>query len=425
MSNVLKKIRELIKNKKFLDSLTLIDDIPNYTKNFELISLKGFVYLNLKEFKKSYDCYSEAIKINNYSFECFNLRATTSFELGNFIDSIKDLKKSLLIDDRLHETYENIGKCYSNLGNNIEAVKYYELALERSPKNNRLIELISEKLSIIDVALNKKTPLNELSLELKKLRYEYSSNKKIDDNDIIKILKNAEYIINENFSNLFFNQTQIFRKNKTNLNLNCDRHFLVFRNFKIIPKFCFSCIKVSINLNNVMELIKLFFIFDNLSLANNNLRKCMIDLRKNSKSNYKGFIYCRSINEAKIIKDKLDKLLKINISAKLSANIKRGCSAFNEKYPGYENTLTTTIDYNVEWKKYETIVDEKFPKYKYMHKNYDTKKGINLYDIMIIKNWLFFAKLTNDQTYKKLTHKIIDNENLKRIIEHNKLGFDV
>ena len=51
MSNVLKKIRELIKNKKFLDSLTLIDDIPNYTKNFELISLKGFVYLNLKEFK--------------------------------------------------------------------------------------------------------------------------------------------------------------------------------------------------------------------------------------------------------------------------------------------------------------------------------------------------------------------------------------
>ena len=85
MINNLQKIKELVKNSKFIESLKSIDNIRNHEKNFDLISLKAYVYLKLKEFKKSYDCYSAAININNNSFICFNLRATASFELGNFL----------------------------------------------------------------------------------------------------------------------------------------------------------------------------------------------------------------------------------------------------------------------------------------------------------------------------------------------------
>ena len=78
----------------------------------------------------------------------------------------------------------------------------------------------------------------------------------------------------------------------------------------------------------------------------------MIDLRPNSKANYKGFIYCRSISEAEN-KKKITEIIKINISNEISANIKRGCSEFNKKYPGYENINLEEIKYNSEWKKYE------------------------------------------------------------------------
>ena len=420
MINNLQKIKELVKNSKFNESLKSINNIPNHEKNFDLISLKAYVYLNLKEFKKSYNCYSAAININNSSFICFNLRATASFELGNFKDAIKDFKKTLLINNKFYETYENIGKCYSNLGENKESIRYYELALEHSPNNNRLIEMISEKLTELNTPLNTSSKISKINLAIKNIEYEYTLNSRINDSLIRKIINEAEYLINKNFENLSFSQTQIFRKNS--LNLNCDRHFLIFRSFKIIPEYCFSCIKVTINLNNVIELIKLFLIFDNISLPNNNLRKCMIDLRKNSKANYKGFIYCRSIEEAEIVRQKINELLKIKISEKLSANIKRGCSAFNDLYPGYDDPKNNQVNYNSDWKKHEKIIDEKFTKFQSIRKIQETIKGISFNDIMIIKNWLFFAKLINDESYKKIIENININSNLKKIIEQNKLN---
>ena len=41
---------------------------------------------------------------------------------------------------------------------------------------------------------------------------------------------------------------------------------------------------------------------------------------------------------------------------------------------------------------------------------------------MIIKNWLFFAQLTNDATYKKITDKITFNPNLEKTIRRYKLN---
>ena len=103
MNKKLQTIHNLIKNKKYHDSLAFINNIPNNTENFELISLKGFVYLQLKEFQNAYDCYSTAIKIKSDSFTCLNFRATISFELGNFLESIKDFKNCLLINNKQFE----------------------------------------------------------------------------------------------------------------------------------------------------------------------------------------------------------------------------------------------------------------------------------------------------------------------------------
>ena len=55
--------------------------------------------------------------------------------------------------------------------------------------------------------------------------------------------------------------------------------------FKIIPKYCFSCYKIQINLKTVVDLIKLFLIFDKIKLEKNNTRKCIVEIRNKIKGN--------------------------------------------------------------------------------------------------------------------------------------------
>ena len=45
----LQKIKDLVKNGKFHESLTLIDNIQNNEKNFDLITAKAYIYFNLKQ----------------------------------------------------------------------------------------------------------------------------------------------------------------------------------------------------------------------------------------------------------------------------------------------------------------------------------------------------------------------------------------
>ena len=59
---------------------------------------------------------------------------------------------------------------------------------------------------------------------------------------------------------------------------------------------------MQITLDTVIKLIKLYFYFNKINLKNNNIRKCMIELRENVIGNYKGYIYASSLKEAEDIK---------------------------------------------------------------------------------------------------------------------------
>ncbi len=420
MSDNYPEITDLLKKGKLKEALHNINNISNHEESFELISLKGSIYLKLEEYKNSYDNFSIAIGLKKNSFNCFISRAIALFELGEFKRSILDFEEGLKINSDSPAIFENIGKCYSNLGKNEKALEYYQKALDLSPENNRIIEMIAEKLSETNLTTRRKNIIIDTDSSIRKIKYNYFTNSKLKDVEIKDLIHKAENYIDNNFKNLIFNQTQIFRKN--NFNLNCDRHFLIFRQFKVIPEFCFSCIKITINVDNVVDLIKLFLIFNNISLKENNLRKCMIDLRVNAKTNYKGFIYCRSIEEAHSIKELLDPIIKNTISNKLSSIIKRGCSEFNKHFQGYEDVSKKLVNYNSEWKKYEDLIDNKYQKFQHMKKKQETVKGISFYDIMIIRNWLIFARITKDETYKKITDKILINPQLEKIISQNKIN---
>ena len=230
------------------------------------------------------------------------------------------------------------------------------------------------------------------------------------------ILKNSLEIIKKtpiNLNNLNFIETQAYRRNP--VDLNCERHHKVFNSVNIIPKFCFDCFKIQIEVQNVLNLIKLFFIFDKLKLSENNRRKCMIEFRDNVSGLYKGLIYCSSLNEANQIIEKLNPLLKKYLRFKLS--IKRGCTEFYNLFPNYKiinNNQKDYMHYKKEWQKIEENLEIKsnFNEIKLNH----SIQGLSIVDFLVINQWLNYAKTIGDLSYKELNTEFLDSKFINNIL---------
>tara|TARA_Y200000002_G_scaffold358079_1_gene341148 strand:+ start:40 stop:627 length:588 start_codon:yes stop_codon:yes gene_type:complete len=183
----------------------------------------------------------------------------------------------------------------------------------------------------------------------------------------------------------------------------------------MIPKFCFSCFKIQIDPKNVLELFKLFFIFDGIKFTHNNWRKCMIEIRPEISGAYKGYIYCSSMIEVNKISEYIFPTLKKFIKCKI--NIKRGCSEFYKTFPNYKQTDENEKDfmqYNDKWKKIEEEDDNKNLNVKKIYK--ETIKGFSLSDFLIMKHWLSYAKIINDISYKDITEDIQNSELVLKLI---------
>ena len=326
-------------------------------------------YLNKKEF-------DFALKeIQNLSVKFPNdqtinkLFASTYFKKSDWQNSIKYNEKTILSEKDKYKTYTNIGVAYFKLGeihksieaykkaiednSNFEtaysnlAISYIEIGLYEKAFSNFLKTLSINKnnyfakknliylLSFINPKNNKDHPFIEINNEIKK-KFSDLKNISLNKIDILtKIINHTDDIIRIKNENFVFEETQIYRKNSQDLN--CKRHFKVFNKFNIIPKFCFSCYKIQINLKNVIDLIKLYFIFDTINLQKNNIRKCVVELRDKVKGNYKGYIYCNGLFEAKEIKEKMNQIISKEQFDNFTIEIKHGCTEYYKSYPKFKN----------------------------------------------------------------------------------------
>ena len=165
-------------------------------------------------------------------------------------------------------------------------------------------------------------------------------------------------------------------------------------------------------------MIKLYFVFDNLNLKNDNTRKCMIELRPNISGSYKGYIYCSSLDEANKICYQVDKTLKKKIEKSIPVSVKRGCSEFGISYPEYKKineANSKLMKYNKDWKEKEKLIDIDRSEKNIVNKKklQESLHGINLSDVLIIRNWLGYAKKIGDLSYKN----IVDDITIQPIIE--------
>ena len=407
---------------------------PNYADSFKnlAIGLKKSGALN--EAIKNYE---KAIKINPDDYHAYNSIGTILDEQGRLNEALKFYKKAVSINQKDINSQNNLGLTYHRLRQYKDAVDTFNLAISLSPNiaqlynnlgnsqksqhenykamenYNKALQLLPEyqeaQMNLIDL-LNYVVPANtkeNLIVELdQKIRAVGANLSRLQPSS-----KGIEGIVNKclNFVdqanlNVTFPVTQIHRRNS--VNLNCDRHMLLFNKHSIIPKFCFSCFKIQIEPKSIIELLMLYILFDELELENNNSRKCMVELRSNVSGFYKGFIYCSSICEAHQVKNLLDNKLLDNFGTAFPSIVKRGCSEYSLAHPEYSN-LETGADklmiYDERWQEVERNFDSANLTLANPEPVAPHLRGVSLNDILVIQNCIQYAHAIDDPTVQNLS----------------------
>ena len=399
-----------IKQKKYDRALELLNTISNKESNLDLVNrIRASVYLYKKDWEKSLLYYQKIDNKNNFNIS--NNMGVAFYKLGKFVKASAMFKEAISFNNKYIPAYENLSLTQKLLGNYELSINCILQGLKLMPNNNKI------KNYLIDI-LNYFEPLNEENYIInidKKIRKLDSLNKKklINDETIKDILNQSEKILKESNVNFNFNETQIFRRNK--VDLNCKRHLDIFTTHKIIPKFCFSCFKVQITLDNILDLIKLYFYFNNVNLKNNNIRKCVVELRKKVDGNYKGYIFSDSLQDAKEIEEKLNNELQNEKIYLNKIEIKRGCTEYYDEFELYKDINQNV--YNTIYKEDWTDIEKRFDEKYFISKINDEKvynntlNKFNLPDFLIIKNWLLYAKIIDDDSYKKIIKFDINDKN--------------
>ena len=385
----------------------------------------GLIYVEIENIDLAKKNFLLAIKTNPlFIYSYINLGILFQNE-GQKEKAIECFEKTIEIDPKNISGYNNLGLVYASLGKYKKALNNYlkTLSIDRS----NIIAIKSIIFLLTYYVSDNDHPIINANNELRLLKQDHKLTNFLMIEKLSLILKKSIEILNKisiDINKLNFTETQSYRRNP--LDLNCDYHHKVFYHSNIIPKFCFSCFKIQIEPENVIDLIRLFFIFDDLNLPKNNQRKCMVEFRNQVAGLYKGMIYCSSLVEAKKILEELKPILQRNL--KFKASIKRGCSEFYNLFPEYniiESDKKNYMAYNQDWEKIEETLKIK--------KNFNTIKlnnsipGLSISDVLIIIQWLNYAKIVGDPTIKDIdvnifNSKFIENK-LSNQVEFRKKEF--
>ena len=383
-----------------------------------LLNLNGIININLSNWDKAKISLKKAIDLDKNYVEAYNNLGIVYNNLGEIEKAIKNFSLSIKIKNDYANGYNNLGSAYDDLGKSENAIKNYSKALEFDPKHAEAQKNLIHILTYYTPVNKNYNSIIVVNENLRKIGNNFHLKMNENKFDLATLFKSSNKVIQDNIKELTFFETQIYRRNT--IDLNCNRHHKVFNKFNIIPKFCFSCFKIQIEPKNVLDLFKLFLIFDSLKLQNNNTRKCLIELRPNISGTYKGLIYCSSMEEVnKILKD-ITPILKKVIDNKVKIIAKRGCSEFADKHKDYKETnkeATNFMKYNNLWEEKEKIIDINEAKNKKRKKDFKNSiSGLSLSDVLIMNNWLNYAKEIDDTTYKNISEEMFYSDYISKTI---------
>ena len=336
-------------------------------------------------------------------------------ELGRLEEAEASLRQTISLKPDYAEAHNNLGNTLKELGRLEEAMSSYTKAIELNPHLSGSRKNLAQLLTSYAPHEKISHPLVKVNQEIKKIYLNEKTSGGISDDKIIKIFSKCSSIIKKNDLKFGTNLTQVYRRNS--IDLNCKRHKTIFNKFNIIPEFCFGCYKVQVEPRSILELIKLFVVFDQIKLVENNTRKCLIEIRPEISGFYKGLIYCSSLEEAYQVVDYLEIIIKKNIGSGLHAVVKRGCSEYPISFPDYKvinKSGAQLMNYNEKWKLIEEDHDSTSP-IKSNKIISPSLSGLNLNDILIIQNWIDYAKGIGDPSVHLLNQNKVFSPTMYKI----------
>ena len=379
----------------------------------ELNNNLGNVLFRQAKYAESIKHFEQAIKSQPENESFYNGLGSALLFMDRIKDSEQVFKTSLDLQPKNPDTHYNIGAVFWEKGLTKDAQNYCLTALSLNPRHEEAKVMMirtfeshnpDDEIDFPTVVANRKIRKINLGKDIKK---------RMADDNITTILESADGILANFDSAINYPETQAYRRDQTRLN--CHRHERIFNEHNIIPKFCFACFKVQVEPRTIVELIKLFLLFDWIDLSANNSRKCMVELRNKIPGFYKGLIYCSSLNEAKSIFSTISAYVSELIDPEVPCSIKRGCSEFAQAYPDYgdieKNGVVALMDYRKEWEAIENDFDA-YHKSDRPLNGAPTIKGLSLSDFLIIKNWIGYARGIGDPSVTGLSFEQIGSDRL-------------
>lgn len=372
-----------------------------------IFNLLGLVYIKKKKLDNAINNFKKAIELKKEYPEPYYNIGQILFQLGKFNQAEIYLKKAIQYKSKYLNALYLLGENYLYLGEYDKAAYLFSEVLDINPHHSDAFTRILEVLTLSKKKIEIENYIVLSDQKLKEINLHIDLNEKISNQILNIFFKDLFKILPQKLLSHESLNTQIIKNNENNLN--CLRHFQVVKNYKVIPENCFSCFKLQVETKNVLELIKLYLLLNNIDFPNNNHRKCFIELRENIPGTYKALVYCSNIFELESIDTFLTPILKKALYEDIKITQKRGCSEFSNIHPEYKNLdKDKMMIYNSEWKKFENSIDEKIPQSEKSHERVYSEniKNLCLSDILVILNWIRYAKNINDFSYKK----ILDDE---------------
>ncbi len=401
-------IDALVKKNQLEDAEVASKKALNLKKDF--IKVKLFlsgILLKLERLEEAETSLRSLISLKPDFAEAHNNLGIALQKLGRLEEAEASYRKAISLKTNYSQAHNNIGNTLKELGRLEEAMSSYTKAIEHNPhlseSRKNLVQLLTSYVPHEKIS----HPIVKADQEIKKIYIKHKTSGIISDDKIIQLFCKSSNIIKRHNLKLGTNLTQVYRRNS--IDLNCKRHKTIFNKFNIIPKFCFGCYKVQVEPRSILELIKLLVVFDQIKLVKNNTRKCLIEIRPEISGFYKGLIYCSNLEEAYQIADYLGVTIKENIGLGLNAVVKRGCSEYPISFPNYKvinKSGAQLMNYNEDWELIEKGHDSK-NRIKSNKIITPSLSGLNLHDILIIQNWIDYAKGIGDPSVHLLNQNNI------------------
>ena len=202
--------------------------------------------------------------------------------------------KAIAIRSNNAEAHFGMGNTLLMLGSLAEAMGSYCKALSVRPTYSEAYFQATELLKVQKIEHARGCNLLDLEKEVESHSSKILSTS--SNGEIELILKHILDCISK--ANIKFKTpiSQIYKRNSRNMD--CGRHLKIFNEKSIIPKFCFGCFKVQVEVDDLFSLIKLTKLFYDFRFETDLTRKTMIEMRPSISGFYKGLFYCSGLDQA-------------------------------------------------------------------------------------------------------------------------------